>query len=209
MDIYDILRRPRAWDLILAEEMANVIADTLRRVGAPRPPELLKPPEKIPTPKELIELPEELLKTLRPAVEREVVREPVPIVISEGNDEIAEARLTITKQTDLLSIEGQGIIRELSFLSDRSDIRVTFYKDDNLVFSKTFDELQQMSPFYSYLVATSYGDKYIFALRDIRFIKNFRLTITPSKTTRITLMYNYRIAKIPSDIVPYSISIGR
>jgi len=204
MDIYDILKRSRAWDLILAEEMANVIADALKRAGIPRPLELPKPPEKIPA-----LLPEELLKALRPAVEREVVKEPVPIVISEGNDEIAEARLTINKQTTLLDIEGQGIIRELSFLSDKSDIRVTLYKDDNLIFSKTFDELQQMSPFYSYLVATSYGDKYIFALRDIRFIKNFRLTVTPTQTTRITLMYNYRIAKIPSDIVPYSISIGR
>jgi len=202
--ILELSKKSRAWDLILAEEMANVIAEALRPriIAKPKPPTPVTPPQPL-----KIELPPELLE--KPTIEKEVIQQAVPIGTIEGNDEIGERPLTISQPTTLITIEGQGIIREFSFLSDRSDLTISLYKDQNIIFRKTFQELMQLSPFYSFLIATSFGDQYIFGLKDIRFVKNFKVEVVPKQTTRITIMYNYRLAEIPGVTAPSTITIGK
>jgi len=205
MDNLELFKRSRAWDLIIAEEIGEVIANALRRrivAGAPQPPKVAPPtPPALPI--------EELKGLVKPEVE---VEAPAPPVVGEieGNDEINELSFTITKPTALINIEGSGIIREFMFIADNPNFSIAFYKDSNQVFRRSFSELQLLSPFYSFLVATSIDDsQYVVGFGDIRFIKNFKVEVIPQQTTKVTILYSYRLAEIPTITKPYSITIGR
>ena len=211
MDNLELLKRSRAWDLIIAEEIGEVIANALRRrivAGAPQPPKVVPPtPPALPPIKELI-------GAIKPevTVEAPPIEVPAPPVVGEieGNDEINERTLTIDKATTLINIEGSGIIREFMFVADNPNFSVAFYKDDNQVFRKTFSELELLSPFYNFLIASSLDtNQYAVGFGDIRFIKNFKVELIPKQTTKVTMLYSYRLAEIPTITKPYTISIGR
>lgn len=123
--------------------------------------------------------------------EKKVVERIVePAKIPKEKTVILHHKIRITKPTILAKEEGNGKISEITIIAQNKNTKIRVNVDDKDIIDHTLEELTKISKYINTINAEFYNDTYFFSISNIKYLKNFEITIL-SNNDNIEYFINY------------------